>query len=153
MSKSGLLDFLAKQAVALPEEIVEVPEWGRAVMLRGFTSRERDSFEEDQLRRSNAKAANGAKVGATVADLTNFRARLVARHLVEGGMRTFANPRGEDVLGEQPAAVIDRLFAVAQKLSGFSAQDVEELSKNSAATGADASSSASLLPSDAPSLN
>src|SRR5690606_32626710 len=107
MSK-GLLEFLAKQGSALPEETVYIEQWGREVTLRGLSSRERDLFEEDNVRRANAKAGNGAsKRGAVEPDLTNFRARLVSRHIVEDGMRTFANERGEEILGDQPAAVLD----------------------------------------------
>lgn len=135
----GLLDYLSKTAVVLPEEAVEIAEWGgRSVTLRGFTSRERDDFEADSLRRANAKAGNGAKRGTSVqADLTNFRARLVSRHIVEDGVRVLANAKGEELLGAQPAAVLDRLFTVAQRLSGFSAEDVEQLTKNSEATPAE----------------
>jgi hypothetical protein len=152
---TGLLDFLSKHAVILPEETIEIPEWeGRSITLRGFSSRERDLFEEDSLRRANAKAGNGAKRGASVqADLTNFRARLVSRHIVEDGMRTFANARGEELLGDQPAAVLDRLFSVSQRLSGFSPEDVEALTKNSEMTADEDSSSSSQEPSDGPSVN
>ena len=156
MSKSttSLLDFLAKSTPALPEEVVHVEQWERDIVLRGLTSRERDAFEEDSLRRANAKSGNGtSKRGSVQADLVNFRARLVSRHIVEDGMRTFANPKGEEVLGDQPAAVLDRLFAVSQRLSGFSAEDVEQLAKNSAGTEDVASSSVSPSDSDAPSLN
>lgn len=155
MTKS-LLDHLDKNPVALPEEVVSVSEWGRDVTLRGFTSRERDLFEADNLRRSNANAGNGArKRGASVAtaDLTNFRARLVSRSIVEDGIRTCWNDRGEELLGNQPATVLDRLFTVAQRLHGMSDADVEELSGNSGATGVEGSSSDSRSDSDAPSLN
>lgn len=152
-SKTGLLDFLTRHGSTLPEEVVHVEEWDRDVILRGLSSRERDVFEEENLRRASAKAGNGTrKRGVAVeADLTNFRARLVARHIVEGGQRTFANPNGEDLLGDQPAAVLDKLFTVAQRLSGFSAQDIEELTKNSEATGAGEPNSDSHPSSDAPS--
>ena len=147
----GLLDFLAKQAVTLPEETADVPEWGRAVTLRGFTSRERDLWEESCLRLNRSKGANGSKKGALPSDpdLTNFRARLVARTIVEDGVRTCWNDRGEELLGAQPAAVLDRLFSVAQRLHGMSDADVEEMAKNSAGTEEPASASVSPSPSDA----
>ena len=109
----------------------------------------------NSLRRAQAKAGNGARRqnAAVEADLDNFRARLVARHIVEDGHRIFANERGEELLGDQPASVIDPLFAVAQRLSGFSSQDIEELAKNSAATGAGEVSSGLPESPDEPSLN
>jgi hypothetical protein len=155
MSKStttGLLDYLQKHGSVLPEEIVPIKQWGRDVVLRGLSARERDLFEEESLRRASAKASNGARRrGAVEADLSNFRARLVALHIVEDGQRVFANPRGEELLGDQPATVLDRLFSVSQRLSGFSPEDIDNLSGNSSATGADETSSASRPSSDAPS--
>ena len=159
MSKNkdeGLLEFLSKRASALPEEVVHVEHWDRDVVLRGLSSRERDEFEASNLQRANAKGGNGAtrRRGATIdPDLTNFRARLVARHIVEGGQRVFANERGEDVLGEQPAAVLDKLFTVARRLSGFSDEDIEELSKNLEATGGSEPASDSPQTSDVPLQN
>jgi hypothetical protein len=144
----SLLSYLRSHPVNLPEETVHVPEWGRDVVLRGLSSRERDLFEEENLRRAQAKTGNGAtkRKGATPdleADLTNFRARLVALHIVEGGARILANKKGEDLLGEQSGAVLDRLFNIARRLSGFTTEDIDELVGNSNATGADDSSSSS----------
>ena len=68
-------------------------------------------------------------------------------------MRTFANPKGEEILGDQPAAVMDKLFIAAQKLSGFTKEDVETLTKNSEATTGDEPSSDSPSGQDAPSVN
>jgi hypothetical protein len=155
MSKTGLLDFLSKQVTTLPEEVVRVESWDREITLRGLSSRERDEFEADNLRRANRQAGNGAsrRRGTVEADLSNFRARLVARHIVEGGMRVLANERGEELLGAQPASVIDPLFATAMRLSGLSEADVEELTKNSDPTEDDEQSSDSPVPSGALSEN
>lgn len=151
---TGLLDYLTKHGCTLPEEVVHVEPWNRDVMLRGLSARERDLFEEESLRRANAKAGNGARRrGAVEADLSNFRARLVARHIVEDGQRVFANAHGEEVLGDQPAQVLDRLFTVAQRLSGFSAEDVEALAGNSSATDDSGQSTGSRDSSVEPSLN
>ena len=156
MSKSnGLLEHLAKNAPVLPEETVHVEQWGRDVTLRGLTSRERDLFEEDNLNRGRALASNGAgQRNPTIqADLKNFRARLVARHIVENGMRPFANARGEELLGDQPAKVLDRLFAISQRLSGFSAEDVEALAKNFEVIPGNEPSTDSLGSQDEPSVS
>jgi hypothetical protein len=167
-SADGLLELLASHRAVMPSETVHVvfvyEEGGTPVYrptdvrLRGFSSRERDAFEADSLQRSNAKNANGGKrAGAAApmqADLTNFRARLVARHIVNSaGNRIFANKQGEETLGDQPASVLDPLFAASQRLSGFTAEDVEKLAGNSDATDADSSSSSSPELSAEPSLN
>lgn len=143
MSKS-LLDYLTKNPAVLPEEVIHVEQWGRDVTLRGLTSRERDMFEEQSMRRASLKAGNGSGKRAAEPDLTNLRARMVARHIVEGGVRTFANDQGEKVLGDQPANVLEPLVAAAQRLSGFSTEDVEDLTKNYEATPEDELSSDSL---------
>jgi hypothetical protein len=151
---TSLLDFLSKHSVNLPEETVHIEQWGRDVTLRGFSSKDRDLFEEESLRRANAKAGNGAKRGAQIqADLSNFRARLVARHIVENGERVLATKQGEDLLGAQPASVLDKLFTVAQRLSGFTSEDIETLVGNSETTAAESSSSSSPELLAGPSLN
>jgi hypothetical protein len=155
-SQESLLEFLQKRANTLPEEVVTVPEWGRDIVLQGMSARERDEFEASNLKRAQAKSGNGAgrRRGANVEpDLANFRARLVARHIVEQGQRPFANAQGEEILGEQPAAILDRLFTVAQRLSGFSAEDIQALEGNSDATDADDLSSDLPESSAAPSPN
>jgi hypothetical protein len=149
----GLLDFLSKSSTTMPEETVHVDLWGRAVTLRGFTSRERDLWEEDCLRLNRAKGSNGRRPGRNESidpDLTNFRARLVARSIVEDGVRTCWNDRGEELLGNQPATVIDPLFAAAQRLHGMSDADVEAMAGNLGETEDAASSSVSPSPTDAP---
>ena len=164
---SRLFDFLAKAKSALPIEIVPVefviedPESGEKkkvlwkVTLRSLTARERDLYDVDQMRRAQASTGNGAsqKTGELQADLRNFRGRLVALHIIEDGMRTFANPKGEEILGDQPAAVMDKLFVAAQKLSGFTKEDIETLSGNSEPTPGEERSSDSPSGRDAPLAN
>ena len=125
------------------------------VTLRSLTARERDLYEADQLRRARANTGNGAsqKDGELEADLRNFRARLISIHIIEDGIRTFANPKGEEILGDQPAAVMDKLFIAAQKLSGFTKEDVETLTKNSETTTGEELSSDSPSGRDAPLVN
>lgn len=150
----SLLEQLEKSPTALPEEEVFIDSWGRSVTLRGMTSRERDLFEEESMRLVNQNSgATPSKQSRVEANLKNFRARLVSRHIVEGGMKTFANRRGESILGEQPAKVLEKLFTVSQRLSGFSQSDVEDLAKNFEETPENGLSTDSLGSQDGPSLN
>jgi len=106
----------------LPRELVEVPEWGGAVYVRALTGAERDQFEASIVEQ------RGRDVRM---NMRNIRAKLVALTVVdEDGQRIFTD---DDVaaLGGKSAAALDRLFAVAQRLSGLSKEDVEELAKNS----------------------
>lgn len=107
------------QADDLPTEIVPVPEWGGDVMVRTMTGKDRDELETSIVSDPNKR------------DLTNLRAKIVAFSVVgEDGKRLFTS---EDVLalGEKNARALDRIFGVAQRLSGFTQRDVEELTKNS----------------------
>jgi hypothetical protein len=63
-------------------------------------------------------------------NLKNIRAKLVALTVVdEEGNRIFSDSDAS-ALGKKSAAALDRVFEVAQRLSGLRPEDVEELSKN-----------------------
>jgi hypothetical protein len=113
--------FLA--ATALPTETVTIPELGGVIEMRGLSAATRDEFEKTMWE----------KKGKTrQLNMQNIRARLVAMCAVdEAGQRLFTE---EDVaaIGEIRADVIDRLFSVAQRLSGLGDNDVEELGQPSA---------------------
>ncbi|MBC7193862.1 hypothetical protein [Marinobacter sp.] len=109
------------QAQDLPTERVSVPEWGGEVIVRGLTGAERDKFEASIVVRKGDK---------TDFNPENMRAKLVALCVVdEQGNRLFAD---EDVklLGKKSAAALDRIFQIAQRLSGLNPSAVEEMAKN-----------------------
>jgi len=104
----------------LPQEIVPVPEWGGDVLARGLTGAERDAFEGDII------SQNGKNMSLNTA---NMRAKLVARSVIdETGKRLFSD---DDIqmLGTKSAVALQRIFDVAQRLSGMSEKDVKELSE------------------------
>jgi hypothetical protein len=106
----------------LPRETVAVPEWGGDVLVQGLTARERDDFE---ISLSTGKGKSQEN------NFRNLRARLVARCVVdEKGERIFGDA-DMTALGGKSAVVLQRLFEMAQKLSGFTSADVDELTKNS----------------------
>lgn len=100
---------------------VDVPEWGGHVFVRSMTGLERDTFEgETALLRKNDPSK---KVPA-------IRARLLARVMVdEEGKRLFTDTDIPN-LANKSAKALDRLFAVAESLSGMTMADLEELAKN-----------------------
>ena len=105
-------------------EVVEVPEWAGSVIVQGLTGSERDAFEKTIISNMDGK-------GPPKSDLRNFRAKLAAWSIVdEDGKRVFSQA---DVvaLGAKSAAALQRVFNVAQRLSGLSEEDIEELTKNS----------------------
>jgi len=105
----------------IQEEIVAVPEWGGSVKVRGMTGIERDVFE------SSIMQGKGKNIKM---NWQNVRAKLVVHSVIdEDGNKLFTDA---DVarLGEKSAAALDRVFDVAQRLSGITKEDVEELAKN-----------------------
>jgi len=115
-------DILAKQS--LVRETVDVPEWGGAVIVQELTGKERDAFEASCVK----------KKGAHSFEMTfaNVRAKLIVRAVrAADGTRMFADT-DVDALGELSAQALNRLFTTAQRLSGMTDADVEELAKNSA---------------------
>jgi hypothetical protein len=113
-------DILA--ATDITRELVQVPEWGGAVYVKALSGFDRDRYEQSLLQ---GKGKNRDL------NLRNARAKLVALTVVnEEGQRIFSD---DDVLalGTKSAAALTRVFDVAQRLSGLTDEDLEELSKNS----------------------
>jgi len=106
----------------LPSEDVDVPEWGGCVRVRGLTGAERDAFEAEIVQMRGRD---------THVNLRNVRAKLVARSIVdEDGKRIFGDA-DVHALGKKSAVALQRVFEVAQRLSGLTGEDMEELAKNS----------------------
>lgn len=116
-------------------EDVEVPQWGGIVRVKGMTAAERDRFEESiyEQRGKNMEL-----------NRQNFRAKLVALSAVDENGKLLFSQRDIERLGTKSAAAMDLLFAAAQRVSGISASDEDELTnaKNSGGDQSDDSSSA-----------
>lgn len=124
LSKSNILE-----AQDLPRVLVDVPEWGGHVWMRGLTGTERDAWEASII--GDGKKQN----------LVNIRANLVGKCLVdEHGERLFTDAELAG-LGRKGAAALDRLFARAQELSGLRQADVEKIEAALEANPTDAPSS------------
>jgi hypothetical protein len=109
-------------ATTLPQETVQVPELGGTVIVRGMTGAERDAFEVGLIKgRGKHREVN----------LQNMRAKLVAFCCIDDkGERLFADAEVE-ALGNVRADVMNRLYTVAQRLSGLSDEDADELGQPS----------------------
>lgn len=95
-------------------EDVPVPEWGGTVRVRGLQGNERDRWETSLLDKKNQIRENP-------------RAKLVQLCIIdERGQLLFSR---EDIaaLGRKSAAALSRVFDVAQRLSGLTDEDMEEL--------------------------
>lgn len=98
-------------------EEVEVPEWGGSVRIKTLSGTERDQFEESILSEDRR-------------NFKGIRAKLVALSVIdENGDRLFTFEEAK-LLGDKSARALDRVFAAAQKLSGFTQKDMEELTEN-----------------------
>lgn len=106
-------------------ELVEVPEWGGVVFVRSLSGEERDQFEASIIER------NGRDVRT---NLRNLRARLVVLAACDESGAPIFTPGDADALGAKSAAALDRIFSVAQRLSGLRENDVQELAENFGAT-------------------
>ena len=130
------MGFLTKERILAVDDIVtedvDVPEWGGTVRVRGLSGVERDAFEASMIERRGKKVET---------NLTNLRAKLVAASVVdEKGSRLFSDADVK-ALGAKSAAGLDRVYDVAQRLSGISDDDVDELAGNLSGTASGDSSS------------
>lgn len=110
-----------KEILGAPDickELVAVPEWGGEVWVKGLTGAERDKFESGILQQ---------KGKSQQLNLANVRAKLASFSICdEEGKRVFSD---EDVqaLSQKSAAALQRVFGVAQRLSGLGEEDVKDL--------------------------
>lgn len=129
------------KAGARRSETVTVPEWGGiAVRVRSLSGDDRDRYE--------MAIYEGRRDGRF-----NPRALMVALSVVhENGERVFADA---DIaaLGELDAAGLDRVFAVAQRLSGTGDAALAAAAGNSAGPDGGGRSSGSDSPSAEPPVN
>lgn len=105
----------------LQTEVVPCPEWGGSVIVRGLSGTDRDSFERSMLdiRGDNAEL-----------NWTNFRAKLICRTVVDGDGKRLFTDADAATLGKKSALPIQRLFRVAQRLSGLGDDEVKELTES-----------------------
>ena len=107
-----------------PTEVVAIPEWGGSVTVRALSGTELDEFNTSIVRTKG----NNVEVNRR-----NYRAKLVARCLVNGDGKTplFKDESQIIALGMQPVKILDRLLEVINRLNGTSDEEQEELIKNS----------------------
>lgn len=102
-------------------EKVEVPEWGGHLFIQSLTGEERDRFEATIFEKKGED---------TKTNFENLRAKLIVLTAVDTEGNKIFRSENAPRLGTKNSAVLDRLFAVAQKLSGLRKEDVDELVKN-----------------------
>lgn len=107
-----------------PSEIVDVPEWGVKVLVRGFSLGAKDDFLASILntetKQTNIKAFNVGVLVGTAYDPTT-------------GEKLFSEA-DIPVLKEKSAAIIQRLVDAGTRLSGLTDDAVEIAAKKSSST-------------------
>ena len=110
------------KAEDIKKELVSVPEWGGDVYVRMLTGAQRDAYEASMInQRSKSREMN----------LVNLRARLCVLCIVDADGKRLFDDTEIVKLGNKSASALDKVFTAAQKLNGISAEDIEELAKNS----------------------
>jgi len=101
-------------------ELVEVPEWGGSVHVKGMTGAERDQFESSIVQQRGKNHS---------VNMVNIRAKLASQTVCdESGKRLFTDADVK-ALGAKSAVALQRVFDIAQRLSGITSEDVDELAK------------------------
>lgn len=106
---------------ALQREAVEIPELGGTMTMQGLTGKQRDEYEAScVIQKGNKRTFN----------IVDARAKLVCLSAIDpdSGKRKFTTA-DIPALSQMPAKALDRLFAVAQRLSGITDEDIAELGK------------------------
>jgi len=106
-------------------ELVHVPEWGGSVWVRSLEGIERDRLESSFVRYGKVGGRLEAEFNASAQDVV--RARLCAMTMVDDDWHNLFSEADVLVLAHKSASALDRVFQVAQRLSGLTERDVEAL--------------------------
>ena len=118
--------MLSKQQIIDVDDLgtveVEVPEWDGSVLVRPLTAKQRGQF---------TAALVDQRQGGRTLRLQDIQIRLCGLSIVdESGKRMFSDAEMA-ILGGKSSAALQHVFEVAQRLSGLSEEQVEELAGNS----------------------
>lgn len=117
--------LLSREAILSSKDIktqeVLVPEWGGNVLVKSLNGSERDAFEASIIDIKGKDVQMNRK---------NARAKLLVQCIVDKNLNPIFSAADVEALGQKSSAALDRVFTVAQKLSGISDTDLEELEKN-----------------------
>jgi len=117
--------MLTKEDILKAEDLdfeeIEIKEWGGSVRVRCMTGSERDAFE------ASVYEIKGNKANII---RENFRAKLIARTLVDENSERLFTDKEIELVGKKGSKPLDKIFKVAQKLNGLSQADEDDLVKN-----------------------
>lgn len=116
-------------------EPVQIPEWGnRTVYVCGLSAAAKNQYQQSlvELKGTTRKLR-----------MENATAKLVVLTTVNQERQRLFTDRDIEKLGTKSAAALERIIEVANRLSGMTPKDVEDLVKNSEPSQSDDSSSVS----------
>lgn len=108
------------KATDIPREMVNVPEWGGAVWVKGLTGAERDKFEASIIEQHGNQQT---------LHLDNVRAKLCALSICDEDGNLIFNEKDIYALSAKSASALSRVFMAAKKLSGIGDEEVNELTE------------------------
>ena len=120
---SGLTREMFLKSATKPTEDVPLPELGEGVFVRvvGFTAKERTAFENSLL----------TKKGQPIeARKQQIRERLLVACCFDEDGKPLFTEADIEAIGNQNAALVERIVNVAMRLVGMTGTDVETLAKN-----------------------
>ncbi len=121
----GSKDILGADDIQI--QLVPVPEWGGSVYVKGMTGEERDKFESSLLVRKSVGKRGRGKREVTEFNLENTRAKVCSMTMCEEDGKRLFTEKDVKALSKKSAAGLQRVFEVAQELSGLTDEDIEEL--------------------------
>jgi len=117
------MSILTKDQILSAEDLltetVEVPEWSGSVIVMTMMASARDQLEASIIGKGKTK------------NLSDLRAKIVALSVVNEDKVLLFSFDDVVALGKKSARALDRVFSVAQRLSGFTPGDMEEMAGNS----------------------
>jgi len=117
--------FLGRDAILDADDrnfdVVECPEWGGKVRIRGLSGTQRDAYEQSLIQGNG----NDRKL-----NLANARAKMVVLAVVDESGRPIFSADDVRALGRKSAVPIERIFDAARRLSGMTQEDVDKLTEN-----------------------
>jgi len=115
--------FLTKEQILsladIKRQTVPVPEWGGEVMILGMDGEHRDRFEASIIGEKGKR------------NFDNFRAKFLSQSIIDPDTGALMFTEADiPALGKKSAKALDRVYTVAQDLSGIGDKDVQELLGN-----------------------
>jgi hypothetical protein len=118
------MSLLTREQILAADDIitekVQVDGWGGEVLVRGMTGAERDRVEKTLVELK----------GKRIVMKDDIRAKLVAASVVDEKGELLFSEGDIHTLAAKSAAALQKVFEVAQRLSGLTDEDVDELEKN-----------------------